>query len=132
MSGVKNYLNLMKLHSDKIFTKIEGMTHEDWIRDENLRDAVCMRLMSLAECVKEHIRENPAVIKNYPQIPWADIVRFRDKIAHHYEGTDYDVVLGILESDIQPLYEIIIKLTAMEMPEAKLQHKKTKDKGFSR
>jgi uncharacterized protein with HEPN domain len=110
MSGVKNYSSLMLLHCGKILTKIEGLTHRDWVLDENLRDAVCMRLLSLTECVKEYIRENPAILNEHPDIPWDNIVRFRDKIAHHYEGMDYDVVWGILESDIQPLYEVINKL----------------------
>ena len=44
-----------------------------------------MRLMSLAESIKEHLKTSPELAANYPQIPWDDIIRFRDKIAHHYE-----------------------------------------------
>jgi len=110
MSGTKNYPKLMLLHCSKIQAKMEGRTHDDWLRDENLCDAVCMRLMSLAECVKEYLKENPALPEEYPHIPWDSIVRFRDKAAHHYEGIDYDIVWEILESDIAPLYDVITEL----------------------
>jgi len=110
MSGTKNLPDLMALHCDKIIAKMDGRTHEDWVTDENLRDAVCMRLMSLADCVKEHIKENPTLSQKFPQIPWDNIVRFRDKIAHHYEIMDYDVVWEIFVSDIPPLSVAIKKL----------------------
>ena len=107
MNADKDYSNLMFLHCSKILSKMDGRTYGDWVNDENLRDAVCMRLMSLAECVKEYLKENPELPDEYPHIPWDNIVRFRDKIAHHYEGIDYDLVWGILESDITPLYKVI-------------------------
>lgn len=88
MSGNKRYSELMLLHCEKIFNKMAGRTYQDWLNDENLRDAVCMRLMSLTECIKEHLKEHPAIFEEYPHIPWENIIRFRDKIAHHYEGAE--------------------------------------------
>lgn len=111
MSGDKDYFTLMKVHCDKIFIKMENKTRQDWIQDENLRDAVCMRLMSLSESIKEYLKENPNLPDEYPDIPWNNIVRFRNKIAHHYEGIDYDVVWEILESDILSLQKVINKLS---------------------
>jgi len=107
MSGVKDYTGLMLLHCGKILSKMEGRTYQDWMNDENLRDAVCMRLMSLTECVKEYLKENHSLPDAFPHIPWDNIARFRDKIAHHYEGIDYEAVWGILEIDITPLYAVI-------------------------
>jgi uncharacterized protein with HEPN domain len=99
---------------------MDGKTLEDWARDENLRDAVCMRLMSLAECIKEYLKVCPALPEEYPHVPWSDIARFRDKIAHHYEGIDYDLVWEILETDIPPLDKVIKALLERESdsPEA--------------
>lgn len=114
MSGTKNHLMLMHLHCEKVVSKMDGKTLADWAKDENLRDAVCMRLMALAECIKEYLKERPALPKAYPHVPWGDIVRFRDKIAHHYEGIDYDLVWTILETDIPPLYKVIEALLAKE------------------
>jgi len=112
MSGVKNYTGLMMLHCGKIISKVKGRTYQDWENDENLRDAVCMRLMSLTECVKEYLKENPSLPDDIPNIPWDNIVRFRDKIAHHYEGIDYDAIWEIIEIDITPLYAAINKIAS--------------------
>ena len=110
MSDAKNYVALMLLHCEKALAKMDGRTQQDWANDENLRDAVCMRLMSLTECIKEYLKETPVLSNKFPHIAWDNIVRFRDRIAHHYEGIDYDVVWEILETDIAPLYEVIRKL----------------------
>ena len=40
MNEDKNYSALMLLHCEKILTKMEGKTLDDWWADENLRDAV--------------------------------------------------------------------------------------------
>jgi len=114
MSGKKDYLLLMNLHCEKVVRKMDGKTLEDWATDENLRDAACMRLMSLAECIKEYLKGHPALAEEYPHVPWGDIARFRDKIAHHYEGMDYDLVWTILETDIPPLHTVIEALLEKE------------------
>lgn len=114
MSGTKNYLMLMGLHCEKVVSKMHDKGIEDWAEDENLRDAVCIRLMSLAECIKEYLKEYPDLPEDYPQIPWDDIARFRDKMAHHYEGIDFDLVWEILVTDIPPLHQVIEELMAGE------------------
>ena len=129
MNDPKNYSKLMMLHCSKILTKMAGKTYQDWVQDENLRDAVCMRLMSLTECVKEYLKENKDIPDKFPNIPWDNIVRFRNKIAHHYDRIDYDVVWGILESDIQPLHEVISRLV---VEKSQIVPVKNKDMGFSR
>ncbi len=116
MSGVKSYLDLMALHCEKINSKLRGKELPDWVVDENLRDAVCMRLLSLSECAKEYLKRHPAIIKEYPHIPWNEIARFRDKLAHHYEGIDFDLLWEILETDIAPLYKAIKSLKEKEVP----------------
>ena len=114
MSAAKNYVALMLLHCEKALAKMDGRTRQDWVNDENFRDAVCMRLMSLTECIKEYLKDTPALSNEFPHISWDNIVRFRDKIAHHYEGIDYDIVWEILETDITPLYEVIRELADNE------------------
>lgn len=110
MSGAKDYLDLMRGHCDAVRRKMRGKTLADWGGDENLRDAVCLRLMALAENVKEYLKVRPELGADYPAIPWRDIVKFRERIAHHYEGIDYDVVWEIVEADIPVLSAVIDRL----------------------
>lgn len=112
MSGGKDYLSLMRQQCDAVLRKMRGKTRADWGADENLRDAVCLRLLALAENVKEYLRIHPDLPDEHPEIPWRDIVKFRERIAHHYEGIDYDIVWEIAETDIPLLSEVIGKMMA--------------------
>jgi uncharacterized protein with HEPN domain len=117
MSGNKKYFNLMALHCDKIRQRIGNLTFDEWVQNDTLQDAVCMRLMALTECVKECLKTNPSLLEDYPDVPWNRIIRFRDKIAHHYEGIDYIIVWELLKTDIQPFYKVISKLAVEQSEE---------------
>lgn len=104
----------MQLHCLKILQKLNGKNISDWGQDENLRDAVCMRLLALAENTKEYIKickkSGSPLTSQFPEIPWNEIARFRERLAHHYEGIDYDIVWEIVENDIPQLVEAINKI----------------------
>ncbi|MGO3088223.1 MAG: HepT-like ribonuclease domain-containing protein [Galactobacter sp.] len=36
----------------------------------------------------------------HPQVPWSQIKRMRDRLAHHHEGTDYETVWDTLIIDL--------------------------------
>lgn len=36
----------------------------------------------------------------YPEVPWSLIKRMRDRLAHHYEATDYEAVWDTLVADL--------------------------------
>jgi uncharacterized protein with HEPN domain len=92
MKENKNHLILMIMHMDKIIKRMNNKTFEIWIQDEILQDAVCMRLMALTECIKNFLKQRPEIFDQYPSILWEDIIRFREKITHHYEGINFDMV----------------------------------------
>ncbi len=66
-------------------------------------DAICMRLQVISELVKRHLKHNPDLSKNYPEIDWVRIIRFRDFISHHYEELDFEVIFGICKADLSKL-----------------------------
>lgn len=58
-----------------------------------------------AESIIIKIGENVArlsdeMIVANPQVPWSSIKRMRDRLAHHYEATDYDAVWATLNTDL--------------------------------
>lgn len=58
-----------------------------------------------AESVIVKIGENVARISSattqiHPEVPWSPIKRMRDRLAHHYEGTDYEAVWDTLVVDL--------------------------------
>lgn len=47
----------------------------------------------------------------HPDVPWSAIKRMRDRLAHHYEGTDYDAVWDTLAVDFPAIHAYIQPLT---------------------
>ena len=45
-------------------------------------------------------RLSPETTVKHPEVPWSLIKRMRDRLAHHYEGTDYEAVWDTLVSDL--------------------------------
>ena len=65
------------------------------------------RLVQLIENVKDISEE----FKNEnPQIPWGDIIGFRNGVVHEYGKTDYHDVYNILVNDIPELKEVLEKI----------------------
>jgi len=43
-------------------------------------------------------------------VPWKEIARLRDHLAHHYFDTDHAVVQDIVENDLDPLLDAVRSL----------------------
>lgn len=58
-----------------------------------------------AESLIIKIGENVARLSSqttdrHPEVPWSLIKRMRDRLAHHYEGTDYEAIWDTLVADL--------------------------------
>ncbi|MGM7698312.1 HepT-like ribonuclease domain-containing protein [Microbacterium sp. A84] len=47
-----------------------------------------------------------------PRVPWSSIKRMRDRLAHHYEATDYDAVWATLNVDLPRVRAAIASILA--------------------
>jgi uncharacterized protein with HEPN domain len=52
-------------------------------------DAIRMRLLEIGEAVKAL---DPALLALEPGVPWNEVARMRDLLAHRYYGTDHAIV----------------------------------------
>ena len=94
------HINLIQEYSN-------NMTYEEFMSDQQLNDSIMFRLVQLIENVKNISEE----FKNKnPQIPWGDIIGFRNGIVHEYGKTDYHDVYNILVNDISELKEVLEKI----------------------
>lgn len=57
-------------------------------------------------------RLSDATTDRHPQVPWSLIKRMRDRLAHHYEGTDYGAVWDTLIVDLPVISGYIQSLSA--------------------
>jgi uncharacterized protein with HEPN domain len=95
---------------NKRFTEINKST--DFVSSEYgkiLLDAIVTRLQAIGENIKNNSQKNNLLQKNYPDIEWNKIIRFRDFISHHYEMLDYEIVYEIGKVYL-PQLEFAIKI----------------------
>lgn len=52
-------------------------------------------------------RVSPERQASHTDVPWSAMKRMRDRLAHHYEGTDYAVVWSTVTTDFPHLRRLI-------------------------
>lgn len=70
-------------------------------------DAVRVRLIEIGEAVKA-LPEN--LLASEDQIPWADIARMRDLLAHRYFDTSHSILQATVDHDLPALHDAIVRL----------------------
>lgn len=76
--------------------------------DDDVRyDAIRVRLIEIGEAVKDLGAQTRAF---EPDIPWSDIARMRDQLAHRYFDTAYSIVRATAERDVPDLAAAVGRL----------------------
>ncbi len=79
--------------------------------DMFILSGVCMQLIFIGENVKSiDNKTNHEYLKNYPEIPWSEIMGLRDIIAHEYHRIDAEEIFQVMQSDLVILMEVIQKM----------------------
>lgn len=77
------------------------------LRDGLVYDAVRVRLIEIGEAVKDL---DPGLLEGAPGVPWKEIARMRDHLAHRYFDTDHAVVQDVVDNDLGPLADAVQEL----------------------
>ena len=77
------------------------------LADGLIFDAVRIRLLEIGEAVKALPAE---LLATDPSIPWSQIARMRDNIAHRYFDTDHAIVQATVDNDLDELDTAIARL----------------------
>lgn len=72
-------------------------------------DAIRVRLIEIGEAVKDI---DPELLATEPDIPWREIARMRDQLAHRYFDAAHSIVRATAVNDIPPLAEAATRLLA--------------------
>ena len=92
-------------HIAAIKTYVSGKTYEDFMRDEEIIDAVMFRIIQLTENVKRFSAEFK---EEHSEFPWGELIGFRNGIVHDYGKTDYSIVYDSIVNDFDDLEEILL------------------------
>lgn len=74
------------------------------LHDGLVYDAVRVRLIEIGEAVKGM---DPDLLDGAPGVPWKEIARIRDHLAHRYFDTDHAIVQDVVDNDLGPLAEAV-------------------------
>lgn len=86
---------------------VEGLTFEEFLKDEKTSSAVIRKF----EIIGEAVKNIPELIRNrYPDIMWKDIAGMRDRLIHGYFGIDYLIVWNSIEFDIPKILSSVSKI----------------------
>lgn len=90
---------------------IESHLARGTLADGLVFDAVRVRLIEIGEAVKDIDSE---LLAHEPDVPWADVARMRDHLAHRYFDTDHAIVTATVDHDLPPLIAAVERLKAVE------------------
>jgi len=88
----QEFLSDIREALQRISAYVAGMTYESFVADSKTQDAVVRNLEILGEATKNLSNELRA---KYPSIPWRSMAGARDRLIHHYFGTNLDIVWQI-------------------------------------
>lgn len=77
------------------------------IADGLVFDAVRIRLLEIGEAVKGL---SPELLNREPSIPWSEIARMRDHLAHRYFDTSHAIVQATVDHDLDELDAAVARL----------------------
>lgn len=84
------------------------------LSDGLVSDAVRIRLLEIGEAVKAL---PAALLSSQPGIPWNQIARMRDHLAHRYFDTDHAILQATVDNDLPELANAVKALIAGLPPE---------------
>lgn len=87
------------------FTK--GMKEKDFLRDGKAQSAVAWKILTIGEATKNIPR---SIRSKYKEIPWSDLAKMRDRIAHSYFGVSYEIVWAVVKKELPAIKPVIKRI----------------------
>jgi uncharacterized protein with HEPN domain len=85
----------------------EGLTKEDFLKDDTLKRAVVRSL----EIIGEATKKIPADFKvKWDMVRWKDMAGMRDRLIHDYIGVNYSIVWDVIKNKIPELNKQILEV----------------------
>ncbi len=93
--------------ADAIEGFINNISRDDFLTSDLLRSAVLQKLMIIGEAAA---RLSGAFRQQHPDVPWSDIVGFRNIAVHAYFSVDWKIVWVAATKDAPILRQMVVDL----------------------
>ncbi len=101
---------------------------EVFLSDADVRDATTYRLQTLAQSTQHLSSEFKTA---HPEVPWADIARFRNRAVHGYLGANPDIVWDIVERDVPGVSRVVKAVLQRNNEKSRLAPEHDRDRDLS-
>ena len=99
--------------ADAALGYVAGTTREAFFEDDRTRGAVTYKLIIIGEAAT-HISDR--LRARYPDVPWSDVVGFRNIAIHAYHQVAWRVVWNTVTEDVPRLRRQIAEILEAEYP----------------
>jgi uncharacterized protein with HEPN domain len=110
------YLADMVEAVDAIQDFLQGMNRANFLGNDLVRSAVLQKLLIIGESAARLPKE---FRDRHSEIPWVDIVAFRNIAVHAYFSVDWAIVWIAATKDAPELRALVAEILANEYPEEK-------------
>ena len=94
-------------------TAIDSHLKRGDLSDGLIFDAVRIRLIEIGEAVKA---VDSGLLDSAPDVPWKEIARMRDHLAHRYFDTSHAIIEATITHDIPQLRDALTRLRSSPEP----------------
>jgi uncharacterized protein with HEPN domain len=89
------YLDLIREAAENAAKFLRGMDKDDFLSDMKVRHAVAMCPIIVGENVSRLSQRSPEVLSAHPNVPWRQAIGLRNRIAHGYEGLNFEMIWSV-------------------------------------
>ncbi|HRO40866.1 MAG TPA: DUF86 domain-containing protein [Flavobacteriales bacterium] len=92
----------MREFAKQVLAYLDGKSHDDFVNDRILRDAVAYNLQVVGEAAYQ---VSDAFKEEHPQFDWFKVAGLRHRIVHDYRRVDDETLWRITRKYVPPLVE---------------------------
>ena len=112
-----DYLGHMLTAAREAREFVEGQSREAFLADRRTQQAVVMSLLIVGEAAARIMESDPSFVRAHREVAWRNIRGMRNRMAHGYFETNYEIVWETVSVEIPRLIAELSNLLAKPAPE---------------
>lgn len=109
-SRLGDYLDQMLIATTDALSFVEGQHKDDFLADKRTQQAVVMSIIILGEAATRIMEKHAEFTAAHPEIIWQSMRGMRNRIAHGYFDTNFEIVWETVQTALPELREQLLRL----------------------